>query len=96
MPTHFEVERFMRDWNALTPNQRARFHRVLVGFREDVGSGTFRRSLRVKGVQGRPGVFEMSWARNGRAHWMYGPEVHPGLPHIIWLRIGTHEIFDRP
>ncbi len=56
----------------------------------------FRPSLRVKGVQGRPGVFEMTWAPDGRATWQYGPQLLPGEPHVIWRRIGTHDVFRRP
>lgn len=36
----------------------------------------------------------MTWASDGRAIFHYGDEIHPGEPHIIWLRIGTHDIFD--
>jgi hypothetical protein len=66
------------------------------GFGEDLPSGRFRSSLRIKGVQAAPGVFEMSWADDGRATWQYGPEVIVGQPHIIWRRIGGHDIFASP
>ena len=45
------------------------------------------------GVQGEPGVFEMTFAHNGCAFWAYGTPILEGQPHIIWLRIGTHDIF---
>jgi hypothetical protein len=32
----------------------------------------------------------------GRATFQFGPAVIEGEPHIIWRRIGTHDIFDRP
>jgi hypothetical protein len=38
----------------------------------------------------------MTWADNGRATFEYGPEVRPGHAHIIWRRIGGHEILDNP
>jgi hypothetical protein len=47
-------------------------------------------------VQGYPGVRELTWAPNGRATFEYGDELHPGDPHIIWRRIGTHGIFRKP
>lgn len=57
----------------------------------------FRPSLRVKAVQGHPGVFEMTWDKgNGRATFAYGPERLPGEAHIIWRRIGGHDIFKQP
>jgi hypothetical protein len=43
-----------------------------------------------------PGVWEISWAADGRATFNYGDEVIPGERHIIWRRIGTHDIFDNP
>ena len=47
----------------------------------------------LKAYRGQEGVYEMTWAGNGRALFMYGREVRPGEPYIIWLRIGGHEIF---
>jgi len=35
-------------------------------------------------------------APDGRATWQFGEEVVDGQPHIIWRRIGTHDIFTRP
>ncbi|MET9197066.1 hypothetical protein ABZX60_27665 [Streptomyces olivaceus] len=43
-----------------------------------------------------PGVYELTWAPDGRATWSYGREIVAGLPHILWHRIGTHSILDRP
>lgn len=41
-------------------------------------------------VQGHPGVWEMTWAYDGRATIQYGDEVHSGQPHIIWRRDVGH------
>jgi hypothetical protein len=40
-------------------------------------------ALRVKRVQGHPGVWEMTWAPDGRATFEYGAEVRPGEAHVI-------------
>ncbi len=56
----------------------------------------FRAGLRIKGVQGHPGVFEMTWSPNGRATFSYGASPHAGDIHIVWRRIGGHEIFKTP
>jgi hypothetical protein len=64
-------------------------------FIADLSTGTSRPALRVKRVQGYAGVWEMSWAADGRATFEYGEQV-PGEPHVIWRRIGTHDIFRRP
>ncbi|MER6108587.1 hypothetical protein ACWG5P_11115 [Streptomyces prasinus] len=37
---------------------------------------------------------EMTWAPDGRATWQYGDELREGEPHVIWRRVGGHEIFD--
>lgn len=52
--------------------------------------------LRVKRVQGARGVFELTWAPDGRATFEYGREVQPGEPHIVWRRIGTHAVLRQP
>ncbi|SRR5690242_2805446 len=97
MPTHDEEETFWRDWAALTPSQRDAFLSAMAEMVEDLRAGhEFRRGLRVKKFQGLAGVFEMTWARNGRALFRYGTSPIPGEKHIIWIRIGTHEIFKNP
>jgi len=65
-------------------------------FVADLASGQFRSALRVKGVRGATGVFETTWAPNGWATFEFGTEITKGEPHVIWRRIGTHDIFDRP
>lgn len=52
--------------------------------------------FRVKRVRGTSGVWEMTWAADGRATFEYGDELRPGTPHIIWRRIGTHDVFTSP
>ena len=97
MPTFQVTPRFERDWKALTPELRARFQRVVTGqFVPDVSRGTFRAGLRVRGVRAAPGVFEMTWAPDGRATSSYGPPQQPGEPHVIWRRIGSHDVFKEP
>lgn len=93
MPTWLAAAQFEREWAALTKAQRALFRVALRKFIADLASGQFRASLHVKGYRGERGVFEMTWAPDGRALFSYGAEVHPGEPHVVWLRIGGHEIF---
>jgi hypothetical protein len=82
----------------LTPAQREHFKRAVRVFVEDLRSNNpFRASLRVKGGQGIPGIFEMTWEMpDGRATFSYGDERVSGQPHIIWRRVGGHEIFKQP
>jgi len=94
MPTFSPTPRFLRDLNKLTGDEQQRFKRVVLDeFVPDLAAGHFRVGLRVKGVRGVPGVFEMTWAPDGRATWRYGSEQRPGEPYVIWLRIGGHGIF---
>ncbi|MXZ30987.1 MAG: hypothetical protein F4236_01875 [Acidimicrobiia bacterium] len=73
------------------------FLRAVSLFVDDLGEGLSPRpGLRVKGVRGYPGVFEIMWAPDGRATFAYGEERIPGHPHIIWRRVGGHEILRRP
>ncbi|MFJ5143213.1 hypothetical protein [Streptomyces sp. NPDC088707] len=98
MPTFETCPRFTADLQHLTPAQRRRFRRVVLdAFVPDLRTGRqFRPGLRVKGVRCAPGVYELTWAPDGRATWSYGRVVVAGLPHIVWHRIGTHSILDRP
>jgi len=36
----------------------------------------------------------MTGVDDGRALSTYGRSIRPGDPHIIWFRVGGHEIFD--
>jgi hypothetical protein len=96
LATWDKTDRFLRDYEDLSADERDAFMAAVRDFVEDLPSRQFRPSLRVKGVQGSHSVSEMSWADDGRATWRYGPEVMKGHPHIIWRRIGGHDIFANP
>ena len=46
----------------------------------------------MKGVRGAPGMFELTWANDGRATFSYGESRSEGEAHIVWHRVGTHDI----
>ncbi|MFB8166182.1 hypothetical protein [Streptomyces rubiginosohelvolus] len=102
MPTFETLPRFTTDLQHLTPAQRRRFRRVVLdAFVPDLRTGrAFRSGLRIKNVSGFRGVYELTWSMGtgpaGRATWTYGPERRPRTPHVIWRRIGTHDILTRP
>lgn len=99
MPTFETHPRFTADLQHLTPTQRRRFRRVVLdAFVPDLrtGHGRFRPGLRIKGVRCAPGVYELTWAPDGRATWSYGRAVVAGVQHIIWRRIGGHDILTGP
>jgi len=98
MPTRRVLPSFRRDWQGLTPQQQRTFLAALRQFISDLKTPEkgFHPRLRVKRMQGHPGIWEMSWAPDGRATFEYGDEVHAGEAHIVWRRVGTHAIFRRP
>jgi hypothetical protein len=97
VPTFSSAPRFKRDFDKLSDRDQSRFQAVIIDqFVPDLRLGIFRPGLRVKGVQGAPGIYEMTWAPDGRATWQYGEQVRPGEPHVLWRRIGTHDVFGRP
>lgn len=97
MPTYEKTHTFLKDVTALDELDLERFKVAVKAFVDDLTSDrSFRPGLRVKGVQGAPGVYEMTWANDGRATFQYGEELRPGEPHVIWRRVGTHDIFKRP
>jgi hypothetical protein len=92
VPTYEATELFWREYRRLNAEQRAAFKRAVEHFVADLEEGQFRAGLRVKGIVGMPGCFEMTWAGDGRAIFAYGKEVRPGEKHVIWLAVGTHSI----
>ncbi len=53
---------------------------------------SFPAALRVKRVQGTAAVWELTYVADGRATFSYGDEVVRGEPHVIWRRVGTHDV----
>ena len=101
MPTFSQTDRFRRDFANLTGEQKAVFRAAAARFVDVLPSEGFRPGIRIKRVQGAEGVFEMTWADDGRATFEYGPAedgsaVREADTHIVWRRIGTHDTFARP
>lgn len=97
MPTYSYSRRVMAEFAAMPPPLRALFLTAVREFVEDLDARRRpRTSLRVKRIQGHPGIWEMTWAPDGRATFEYGAEALPGQPHIIWRRIGSHDVFRNP
>jgi len=98
MPTHEELSQFLREFSALPASHREMFVKAMRQMVEDLrAKRPFRASLRVKSVTDYPGIFEMTWEKaDGRATFRYGSEKRSGETHIIWRRVGGHEIFNNP
>ncbi|MGH3828914.1 MAG: hypothetical protein ACRDRS_00460 [Pseudonocardiaceae bacterium] len=97
MPTFESHPLFDRELRKLTSDQRRQFRAaVATDFVPGLKAQQFHPRLRVKRVQATLKVWEMTWAPDGRVTFEYGDERLPGEPRVIWRRIGTHEIFNRP
>ena len=97
MPTREILESFWRGWGRLSPEDQRAFLAAVEKFVQDLRAGRgIRKGLRVKGVQGARGIYELTWADDGRATFQFGRAVVDDEPHVIWRRIGGHEIFRNP
>lgn len=94
MPTYEIEDTFSRDWQRLSREQQSQFRAAVRQMVADLkAKRPFARRLRVKGFRSRRNVYEMTWAKDGRALFTYGTSPRHGETHIRWLRIGTHDIF---
>jgi hypothetical protein len=97
MPTREILESFLRGWDRLSPEAQEAFLAAGEKFVHDLRAGKgIRKGLRVKGVQGAPGIYELTGAADGRATFQFGRAIVGDEPHVIWRRIGGHEIFRNP
>ena len=93
MPTFERLRRFDLDFAALSAAQQDAFRSAVAKFVADLQRDQgFRKGLRVKGIRGASGMFEMTWASNGRATFSYGASQRDGQPHLVWHRVGTHDV----
>ena len=96
MPTYEPLARFWRDYADLTGEQQKQFRDAVELFRDGLATGQFHPSLRIHRIDPAPGVYSLSWGSDGRATFQYGTSLEPGQAHIIWRRVGTHDIYRRP
>lgn len=80
MPTYLRLPSFDRDFDRLTNSQQAAFRVAVQKLIDDLRRGKIRTGLRVKRVQRREGVWELTWADDGRATFEYGAESGPATP----------------
>jgi hypothetical protein len=94
VPTFARLARFDREFRRLPRELQSAFLAMLPTFIAALREvpPAFPHGLRVKRVQGTSGVWEITFAPDGRATFGYGDEVIPGQPHVIWRRIGTHDV----
>ena len=97
MPTYTKLPRFQKDFDQLSADDQERFRQAVEKFIEDLKCGRgFRPGLRVRGVQGAPGIYEVTWAPDGRATFHYGEPIQECEAHVVWRRVGSHAILVNP
>jgi hypothetical protein len=98
VPTFERLARFDREFRRLPRELQRAFLAALPTFIAALRTSppAFPPALRVKRVQGASGVWEMTYAPDGRATFSYGAEVMSGEPHIVWRRVGTHDVLAEP
>lgn len=95
---------FEGDWARLSEPERATFRAVIrdefhpaCERRRDDPDAPWPKTLRVRRVEGAPGIWEMTWSfagPDGRATFEWADiEGQPGVP---WRRIGGHSILGEP
>jgi hypothetical protein len=98
VPTFDRLALFKREYRKLTPEQQARFRVAvakLVAALSRTPPGLPGEPL-VNPLAGHHGVYELRFAPDGRATFTFGEPVKAGQPHIIWRRIGGHDVLARP
>jgi hypothetical protein len=105
LPTFSVEDRFRNEYRQLKRWEQDRFTSAWHEFPDALlqweidgapGLPRFPAALRVKDVNGFPGIWELTWATDGRCTWEYGNKVLPDKVHVVWRRIGGHDIFNDP
>ncbi len=97
-PTFERLAQFKRDYALLTPPQRQLFRAAVKKFvaplsttpPDDPGGPL------VRELKDHPGFFELRLSRDTCAIYTFGRAVRQGQPHVIWCRIGTDDLLDKP
>ncbi len=98
------ADTFKRDYTRLSKQHREKFRDKATTQFHDAADRAAKgednpwpNAMRVKAVQGHPGVWEMTWSENnpdGRATWEW--VTIKGESAVRWRRVGTHSIFTDP
>ena len=89
MPTYEALTPFLRQWGKLDTAQRAVSQKALAVFVANLkAGGAFSPELRVHKLANTD-IWSLTWAKDGRALFRYGPEVTEGETYIVWEAIGT-------
>jgi hypothetical protein len=100
------TQSFKSDYKRLSERDRDLLKAAVAEFNDVcdayvVGHAPWPVRLRVKSVEGAPGVFEMTWSfsgPDGRATWEWVTVTDDTGRHPVvrWRRVGDHRIFRSP
>jgi hypothetical protein len=98
VPTFERLARFDREFRRLPRELQRAFLEMLPAFIAALrlDPPKFPPALRVHRVRGTVGVWEITFAPDGRATFEYGNKVIAGEPHVVWRRVGTHDVLGEP
>ena len=98
MPTFDRLALFKREYRKLTREQKARFRAAVVKLVAALQQDPPRLpgDPLVHPLAGHRGVYELRFAPDGRATFTFAPPVRGTKPHVIWRRIGGHDVLTRP
>lgn len=94
MPTYEQTPAFLRDLDRLPPEEQRRFRIAVRKFVADLkAKRPPRTSLGIERFESKKDTFEFHFSPDGRALFRYGISPHSGEVHVVWLRVGTHDIY---
>lgn len=98
MATYSSTNSFQRDFAGLDPRYQERFKALAKErFSPAIDAGPpYPADLRMIPMSGEDGIRELTVDRDIRATWEFGEPVHDGVPHVIWRRIGNHDVYRNP
>lgn len=98
MPTFERLARFDREFRRLPRELQRAFLAMLPVFIAALRETppVFPAALRIHRVKGSTGIWEITFAPDGRATFEYGAEIISGEPHVVWRRIGSHDVLSEP
>jgi len=88
VPTYDWDPLFINEFNRLSKARQLLFRQTVQQMIADLRAArSFHPRLRVKGVQGAPGIYEMTWDMpDGRATFNFEKPRRAGEAHIHWRR----------
>lgn len=96
-----DFDQLKQDEKRMFRNAVKKFNEACERWVESRGSTRWPAALRVKDVEGAPGIWEMTWSfsgPDGRATWQWDTvEDEDGThPAVLWRRVGNHATFRDP